>query len=193
MVRLYVIKIIYFRSGDEMKAIPNCISISRIFFSLILIFVKPLSTVFYAIYIICGLTDIVDGFIARKTGTTSSLGARLDSMGDMVMVGVLLLVLYPIINPPTQIVIWTISIGIVRLASMAVALRRYKIFAGLHTYGNKITGVVLFIFPILLLYINTNVLMYIICVVASISAIEELIIQLTSSQLQLNIQSIFEK
>jgi len=193
MVRLYVIKIIYFRQGDEMKAIPNCISVSRIIFSLILIFVKPLSTVFYAIYIICGLTDIVDGFIARKTGTTSSLGARLDSMGDMVMVGVLLLVLYPIINPPTQIIIWTISIGIIRLASMAVALKKYKTFAGLHTYGNKITGIVLFIFPILLLYINTNVLMYIICVVASISAIEELIIKLTSSQLQLNIKSIFEK
>jgi CDP-diacylglycerol---glycerol-3-phosphate 3-phosphatidyltransferase len=176
-----------------MKAIPNCISGSRIIFSLILIFVKPLSVVFYAIYIICGLTDIVDGFIARKTGTTSSLGARLDSMGDMVMVGVLLLVLYPIINPPTPIVIWTISIGIIRLASMAVALKKYKTFAGIHTYGNKITGIVLFIFPILLPYIHTTVLMYIICVVASISAIEELIIQLTSSQLQLNKQSIFGK
>jgi CDP-diacylglycerol---glycerol-3-phosphate 3-phosphatidyltransferase len=35
--------------------------------------------------------------------------------------------------------------------------------------------------------------MYAICVVASISAIEELIIQLTSSQLQLNKQSIFVK
>jgi CDP-diacylglycerol---glycerol-3-phosphate 3-phosphatidyltransferase len=176
-----------------MKAIPNCISSSRIIFSLILIFVKPLSVVFYAIYIICGFTDIVDGFIARKTGTTSNLGARIDSMGDMVMVGVLLLVLYPIINPPSQIVIWTISIGSIRVASMAVALKKYKTFAGLHTYGNKITGIVLFIFPILLPYIHTTVLMYIICVLASISAIEELIIQLTSNQLQLNKESIFEK
>jgi CDP-diacylglycerol--glycerol-3-phosphate 3-phosphatidyltransferase len=176
-----------------MKAIPNCISVSRIIFSLVLIFVKPLSVVFYVIYIICGFTDIVDGFIARKTGTTSNLGARIDSMGDMVMVGVLFFVLYPIINPRTQIVIWAISIGIIRLASMAVALKKYKTFAGLHTYGNKITGIVLFIFPILLPYIHTTVLMYIICVLASISAIEELIIQLTSNQLQLNKQSIFKK
>jgi CDP-diacylglycerol---glycerol-3-phosphate 3-phosphatidyltransferase len=176
-----------------MKAIPNCISVSRIIFSLVLIFLKPLSVVFYIIYIICGFTDIVDGFIARKTGTTSNLGARIDSMGDMVMVGVLFFVLYPIINPSTQIVIWTISIGIIRLASMAVALKKYKTFAGLHTYGNKITGIVLFIFPILLPYIHTTVLMYIICVLASISAIEELIIQLTSNQLQLNKQSILEK
>jgi len=54
-----------------MKTIPNCISFSRIIFSLILVFIKPLSVAFYAIYIICGLSDIMDGFIARKTGTTS--------------------------------------------------------------------------------------------------------------------------
>jgi CDP-diacylglycerol---glycerol-3-phosphate 3-phosphatidyltransferase len=176
-----------------MKTIPNCISLSRILFSLILIFVKPLSVAFYAIYVICGFSDIVDGFIARKTGTTSRLGAKLDSMADMIMAGVLLVVLYPIVNPATEIVIWIISIGIIRLASMVVALKKYKTFAILHTYGNKITGIALFIFPLLLPYIHTTMLMYIICVVASISAIEELIIQLTSSQLQLNKQSIFVK
>jgi CDP-diacylglycerol---glycerol-3-phosphate 3-phosphatidyltransferase len=176
-----------------MKAIPNCISFSRIIFSLILIFVKPLSVAFYAIYVICGFSDIVDGFIARKTGTTSRLGAKLDSMADMIMAGALLVVLYPIVNPATEIVIWIISIGIIRLASMVVALKKYKTFAILHTYGNKITGIALFIFPLLLPYIHTTMLMYIICVVASISAIEELIIQLTSSQLQLNKQSIFVK
>lgn len=176
-----------------MELIPNYISFSRIIFSLILIFVKPLSVAFYAIYIICGFSDIMDGFIARKTGTTSRSGEKLDSMADMIMTGVLLLVLYPIVNPTTEIVIWIISIGIIRLASMFVALKKYKIFAILHTYGNKITGIVLFIFPILLPYIHTTVLMYTICVVASISAIEELIIQLTSNELQVNRQSIFAK
>ncbi|MBZ9623862.1 CDP-alcohol phosphatidyltransferase family protein [Clostridium sp. FP2] len=176
-----------------MKSIPNCISFSRIIFSLILIFVTPLSIVFYVIYIICGFSDIMDGFIARKTVTTSILGAKLDSMADMIMTGVLLFVLYPIVNPTTETVIWIISIAIIRLASMVIALKKYKTFASLHTYGNKITGIVLFIFPILLPYVHRNVLMYIICAVASISAIEELLIQLSSSQLNLNKQSIFEK
>ena len=175
-----------------MKAIPNCISFSRIIFSLILIFITPLSIAFYAIYIICGFSDIMDGFIARKTVTTSILGAKLDSMADIIMTGVFLLVFYPIVNPATKIVIWIISIAIIRLASMVIAIKKYKTFASLHTYGNKITGLVLFIFPILLPFVHTTVLMYIICAVASISAIEELIIQLTSSQLQLNKQSIFE-
>lgn len=176
-----------------MKTIPNCISFSRIIFSLILIFTKPLSVAFYAIYIICGFSDIIDGFIARKIGAESRFGAKLDSIADMTMVGVLLVVLYPIINPSIEIVIWIFSIAIIRLAAMVIALKRYKTFASIHTYGNKITGIVLFTFPIWLLYMHTTVSMAIVCVVASISAIEELIIQLTSSELQVNRQSIFLK
>lgn len=174
-----------------MKAIPNCISFSRMIFSLALIFVKPLSVAFYTIYIICGFSDIIDGFIARKTRTTSRLGAKLDSIADMIMIGILLFLLYPIINPKIEIIIWVILIGIIRLVAMIVALKKYKTFASIHTYGNKITGMILFLFPIVIPYIHTTVLMYIICVVANISAIEELIIQLTSGELQLNKQSIF--
>jgi CDP-diacylglycerol--glycerol-3-phosphate 3-phosphatidyltransferase len=176
-----------------MKVIPNCISISRIIFSLILIYIKPLSLDFYAIYIICGFSDIIDGFIARITDTTSSLGAKLDSMADIMMIGVLLFLLYPIVNPKIEIVIWIILIAMIRLLSMVVVMKKYKTFASIHTYGNKITGIVLFVFPILLPHINTTVLIYIICVIASISAIEELIIQLTSRQLELNKKSLFIK
>lgn len=135
----------------------------------------------------------MDGFIARKTLTTSTLGAKLDSIADMIMIFVLLFILYPIVNPSIKIIIWIISIAIIRLTSMLIALKKYKTFASLHTLGNKLTGIILFIFPLLLPYINTSRLMYILCTVAIISAIEELIIHLTSSQLQLNKQSIFKK
>jgi CDP-diacylglycerol--glycerol-3-phosphate 3-phosphatidyltransferase len=176
-----------------MKSIPNFISVSRIFFSLALILVNPLSSAFYIIYIICGFSDIIDGFIARKTGTTSVFGAKLDSVADMIMIGVLLFLLYPIINPKIEIIICVILICTIRLIAMIVALKKYKTFASIHTYGNKITGIILFLFPISIPYIQTTILMYIICIVASISATEELIIQLTSHELQLNKQSIFIK
>ena len=190
---LYVIEIIYFRLGRGMKTISNYISFSRIIFSLILIVVKPLSITFYTIYIICGLSDIMDGFIARRTGTTSKFGARLDSLADLIMVGVLIMILYPIVKLTDEILIWIISVAIIRVTSIVVALKKYRTFAILHTYGNKVTGIVLFISVTLLPYINTIVLMYIISVVASISAIEELIIQLTSNELQLNKRSVFLK
>ena len=109
-----------------MKVIPNCISFSKNNFFFAFDFFKPLNLTFYAIFIICGFSDIIAGFIARKTGKTSRLGEKLDSIADMIMAGVLLLVLYPIITPATEIVIWTISIGIIRLASMVVAIKKYK-------------------------------------------------------------------
>jgi len=176
-----------------MKVIPNCISFSRIIFSLILIFLKPLSLIFYVIYIICGLSDIMDGFIARNTGTTSKLGEKIDSMADMIMAGVLLFIFYPIVNPSRVVLTWVVLIAIIRFTAMFVAMKKYKTFAMLHTYGNKITGLVLFIFPVLLSCIHANMLMYIICALASISAIEELIIQIISRELKANRKSIFIK
>lgn len=108
------------------------------------------------------------------------------------MIGVLLFLFYPMLNPTIEFIIWIILISIIRVTSIFVAFKKYKTFASIHTWGNKITGMCLFLFPILFLYINTIVLIYITCVAASISAIEELIIQLTSRNLQLNRQSIFK-
>ncbi|HHY26204.1 MAG TPA: CDP-alcohol phosphatidyltransferase [Desulfitobacterium dehalogenans] len=176
-----------------MKSIPNWLSLSRILFSLSLLFVEPLSLVFYVVYIACGLSDMLDGFIARKTGTTSSLGAKIDSIADLVMVGVLFIVLLPIVNPKASILLWVILIGVIRFAAMIVARIKYNSFASLHTYGNKATGLVLFLFPLLLSFSHTDVLMYIICALAIISAIEELLIQLTSTELLLNRKSLFER
>nr|WP_312578038.1 CDP-alcohol phosphatidyltransferase family protein [Sedimentibacter sp.] len=176
-----------------MKIVPNCISFSRIVLSLVLIFIKPLSNEFYVIYIICGFSDMIDGLIARKTGTTSIIGEKLDSAADMIMIFVLLLVLFPTINPSNKVIIWTIIIGIVRLAAIGAAFVKYKTFASIHTYGNKITGLILFLFPIFIPFIRTDVIIYIICAVASVSAVEELIIQLTSNKLQANVPSLFSK
>ncbi len=176
-----------------MKSIPNLLSISRILFSLMMLLVEPLGPVFLILYLICGLTDMLDGFIARKTGTTSIFGAKLDSIADLTMIVVLLIILIPIIKPSTPIISWIIVIGLIRITSMMIAWLKYKTFASIHTYANKITGLLLFLFPIMLPVISTTVWMNIICSVATLSALEEIMIQLTSSKLHLNRKSVFLK
>ena len=37
---------------------------------------------FYILYLFCGLTDMIDGAIVRKTGAVSKFGARLDTIAD---------------------------------------------------------------------------------------------------------------
>lgn len=176
-----------------MKSVANYISITRIFISLILALTKPLSISFIVIYLFCGISDVFDGYIARKTNTTSKLGEKLDSIADLIMVVVLMILLYPIINLTTQIIVWMVIIGIIRAVSIIVVYVKYKTFGILHTYGNKITGLLLFIFPLSLALVQSDVLMYVICLVASISALEELLIHLVSNELKSNRKSIFEK
>lgn len=176
-----------------MKSLANYISIARMVLALTMVLAKPLSIVFIAIYLLCGISDVLDGYIARKTDTTSKLGGNLDTIADFVMIMVLIIILYPIINPKVQIILWIVIIAIFRVVSVMIVFVKYKTFEIIHTYGNKITGLLLFTFTPLLTLIQSDMLMYIICVVASISAIEELLIHLSSNELRINRKSIFEK
>ena len=176
-----------------MKKIPNYLSIGRILLSLSLFVIRPLSTPFYIIYVLCGISDMLDGFIARKFHAASTFGARLDSIADFVMIAVLLIVLSPIINPSFAILLWIILIGVLRFASMIVAKRKYGKVAMLHTLANKLTGFALFLFPLFLSFIPKTLVMILICLLASLSAIEELAVHLTYAQLNLDRKSIFMK
>ena len=48
----------------------------RIAGTLLLVFLRPLSTGFFWVYALTGLTDVLDGWIARKTKTASDFGVR---------------------------------------------------------------------------------------------------------------------
>ena len=77
-------------------------------------------------------------------------------------------------------------IELVRLFSLLVVRAKHKTFEILHTYGNKASGILLFVFPFFLAYgnININLFAYILCGVASFSAVEVLWIHLSSHELQ---------
>ncbi|MGB8454425.1 MAG: CDP-alcohol phosphatidyltransferase family protein [Anaerocolumna sp.] len=175
-----------------MKHTANIISIIRIMLSLILFFVFNHTWLFIVLYMICGVSDVLDGYIARKTKTQSELGSRLDSIAD--------LILYTLIT--VSVILWMgngmyrflpilISIIIIRLANIAIAAYKFHSFAMLHTWGNKITGFLTFIVPLFLIFKQYTVL-WIICFVAVLSAIEETVIHISSTKPDLNRHSIFK-
>jgi cardiolipin synthase (CMP-forming) len=81
-----------------MLTLPNLLTLSRIFAVPILVFLlwRP-SPVDYAItfvlYCIVGLTDYLDGYLARAQGLTSRLGQFLDPIADKIMVVAVLVML----------------------------------------------------------------------------------------------------
>ena len=74
---------------------------------------------------------------------------------------------------------------------IVVVFLKFRTFEILHTYGNKITGMLLFTYPLSLSFSRADYLMELICAVASISAMEELVIHLWSKKLATGRKSIF--
>lgn len=151
----------------------NIITIIRIILSGALLFCPVLSPAFYAIYISAGFSDMIDGTVARKTGTVSEFGSRLDTAADIVFVAVCLIKLLPILNIPIWLCLWIAGIAAVKLSSMAVGHMRLKKFIAVHSFMNKLTGAVLFIFPLTLRFADVKYSAAAVCAVATAAAIQE--------------------
>ena len=74
---------------DMLIVLPNFVTGLRMVGTFLLLFTKAFSPAFYAIYSICGISDVLDGFLARRTGATSEFGARLDSVADLLFLSLI--------------------------------------------------------------------------------------------------------
>lgn len=74
---------------------PNFITFLRIIGALWLCFIRPFTTAFYVVYTICGISDMLDGWVARMTGSAGEFGAKLDSIADLLFYSVMLLRIFP--------------------------------------------------------------------------------------------------
>ena len=156
-----------------MKNIANYLSISRIIMSIILAISETFSFPFYIIYIYCGISDMLDGFIARKSKNESKLGARLDSVSDIIFVIVAMIKILPILNLTNGIIIWGVAIVFIKIVNVTCSYIFYKKIVLPHTIANKITGFVLFIAPIIIVNFNLLAFEIIVCIIATFSAIQE--------------------
>ena len=128
-----------------MKHIPNILSASRIALCLPLLMVDAMTLTFWGLYLIAGITDMLDGFLARRWGVKSKFGARLDNLADFVFVLAVGYKLFPWLNLPATL--WMI-IGLIALVKMVNAICSYVVrhrIEYLHTKANKLTGLLLFI------------------------------------------------
>lgn len=166
-----------------MKYIPNIITVIRILLSIGLFFLVPFTSSFNVIYLIAGCSDILDGYIARKINAISKLGSRLDSVADFIMILVVFLKLLPMIKLPNGVYFWLISIVIIRLSSLMIVFYKFHTFAMLHTYANKAVGLLLFFSPLLYQLVDIMTISIILCIPATISAIEEMVIHITSKEI----------
>ena len=138
-----------------MKRLPNLISISRGIAAVALLFTTVFSLPFWVLYIWCGISDMIDGPLARRLGAESKTGATIDSIADLVFVAAAIIKIVPALSFPSWIW-WVIgAVACIQMARMAFLYFKRGGFAALHDKANKIIGVVLYLLPIILVLKNT--------------------------------------
>lgn len=156
-----------------MKHLPNAITALRFLGAVCLLFFGIKSYAFWAIYFACGISDMVDGYLARRLRCESKTGALLDSLADLVFVACCCWQLLPVLAFPKWLWIWAGVIAATKIINQISALVMYKKFHFPHTIANKVTGVLLFVGVPLTVFLESAVPMVIIAAVATFAAVQE--------------------
>lgn len=155
------------------KHIANIITACRIFGSLLLLLFPLFSAEFYILYIFLGLSDMIDGTIARKTGSVSPFGERFDTFSDFIFLAVSLIKFLPVIHIPLWLWIWIFVIGIIKIGNIILGFIKKKQIISPHTMMNKVTGLFLFLLPLTLPFIEPKYSLIPVSLIATFSAIQE--------------------
>lgn len=151
----------------------NFLTCSRIVCCLILLCCAPLSSAFYVWYVMAGASDILDGWIARRTNSASEFGAKFDSAADCFFAGVCLIKLLPALAIPRWICLWTGIIASIKFVNVLSGFILRKQFMAVHSGANKLTGALLFALPFTLSLMELRYSAVFVCLVATFAAVEE--------------------
>ena len=161
---------------ERVLTAANVITIIRLVCALALIFCPTFSSWFYVLYIVGGVSDVLDGVVARQFGTETKLGARLDTIADIAFVLVVLIKIIRAVHIPLWLMIWIACIAAIKCLNIISGFVRYKRFISEHTVMNKICGVLLFAIPLCIgesLWLPVAALIILACGVATFSAVQE--------------------
>ena len=151
----------------------NIITSIRILCSIAILFCPVFSAAFYSLYISAGLTDMIDGWVARKTNTASALGAKLDTIADIIFVVACLLKLLPVVDIPTWLYVWISIIVLIKIINIVSGYVVQKQFVAIHSLMNKVTGVLLFLLPLTFSFVELKYSAAVVCIFATFSAVQE--------------------
>ena len=175
--------------------IPNFITCLRIIGTICLWFIEPFTATFFVVYTVSGVSDAVDGIIARAMKTTSELGTKLDSIADIMFYITMTIRVFPVLWEELPVLLWY-GVGLIvvlRIISYALAAIKYHRFATLHTYMNKVASFMWFTVPYAISMKWTVGMCTALFMVSAIGSVEELLIHITRKEYRSNVKSILVK
>ena len=151
----------------------NIITGFRVLISIVLLFCPVFSPAFCVLYLIAGLSDMIDGTFARRMNTVSEFGARFDTAADFVFVVVCLIKLLPVISMPLWLCVWIAMIALIKIINIISGYIVQRKLVAVHSVINKVTGLLLFILPLTFPIVPLKYLAIPVCAVATFAAVQE--------------------
>lgn len=162
------------------KNLPNIITITRIIGTLVFAHLKVLSVPFYIAYIYSGLSDVADGFIARKYNIESEFGRKLDSISDLFFYTMMVIKIWPYLVTDLPLYVWImiyVILGVRVLEYIYKSIVHHELLAS-HNYLNKTTGALMFCLPFMIKTKKFVVYSTIVVNVALVAAIYEMVLNI---------------
>lgn len=181
----------------ELKKIPNQVTLLRLLLIPVLWYlaIAQQHTIFGALFTLAGLTDALDGFLARHFNQTSEFGAHFDSLADNILLVSLpawLWLLLPAFVMDNLLIIG--GLFTLFLLSILLGFIKYNAMIAYHTYLNKAATVLFFVFIAHALFFQpNNTLFFITAVNIFLATLEEIAITLSSKRMETDRLSIFRK
>jgi phosphatidylglycerophosphate synthase len=102
--------------------------------------------------VIAGLTDFLDGYLARRLGTANLKGAQLDALADNLLLlsaAAWIELLHPEVLDQNTVLLGTTFA--IYAASLVVVLVRFRKFENLNLYSTKVAGGLMYAFAVVTL------------------------------------------
>ena len=151
----------------------NIITGFRVLISIVLLFCPVFSPAFCVLYLIAGLSDMIDGTIARRMNTVSEFGARFDTAADFVFAAVCLIKFLPVISMPIWVCVWIVIIALIKIINILSGYIAQRKLVAVHSVMNKVTGVLLFVLPLTFSIVPLKYSALPVCAVATFAAVQE--------------------
>ena len=174
-----------------MKQIPNILSAVRILLSFLLLALTKDTTLFLIVYFIIGISDVLDGWLARSLHVQSELGARLAFYCISLYI-VFFQMNLKIMNLISMLVL---CVFVLKLAALLLTRWKHHIWASMHTIGNKLTGLLLFLLVPLCVVTKSLPLIPVALVIACsyLATFEEMLLILSRNTYDINTKSLLKK
>lgn len=165
------------KKGNGHKGImANAITCIRIVCALCLVFCPTFSGWFFLFYVVGGISDVLDGMVARRLGTESTRGARLDTVADFAFLFVVLVKVLRAVPLPFWLIIWVICIAIIKCVNIVSGFIVTGHLISVHSVVNKVCGVLIFAIPMYVVQVPwrlAGILIILTCAATTFAALQE--------------------